>query len=94
MARFAICYHDGIYHIPKYLQADSTFNHDEDNLGVLAEQNEDDGYIITNRWADGTVGITPYAKECAESDDSPICSIHFDEVNHWEDIANPIIDPE
>ena len=80
---FAICKTSAGEHVPAVLLAET-----ECETPALAEQTEE-GYCVTNRYADGTVGLSERDAECAEADDSPWCAEHREEIDHWHHGATP-----
>lgn len=65
-------------HCPLILYADSA-----GEIPTLAEQGSR-GYEITNRRADGVVGISPEDEIEAEADDSPACTCCLTPVGRWQ----------
>jgi len=64
---FAVCKTDAGEHVPSVLLAET-----ESETPAIAEQTEG-GYEVSNRYADGTVGLSERDRDCAEADDSPWC---------------------
>lgn len=78
---FAICTAEGVApaHTPYELHAGSP----RLEVSVVAIQG-DDGYEITNRYSDGTIGVSNEDRLEAECDDEPMCAEHRTYIDHWE----------
>lgn len=85
----AICTHNGAPHAPLRLWADyeshpdAVLDGDSRGVSVLAEQDAS-GYYVTNRYADGIVGLSAADEIAAECDDSPACVEHCCPISYWE----------
>lgn len=68
--RIALCRRGDAWHLPGVLYADSAPG--SGHISVLAEQTPEHGYEVTNRYADGTVGVTEEDHSAADLDGEPM----------------------
>lgn len=76
----AICTGEGklAEHCPLELRCDSG-----QDVPIIAEQRHGE-YVITNRYADGIVGVSDEDMTEAEVDEQPLCGDCGSLIDHWE----------